>query len=163
MSEDPWAPLRKATSARIALGRTGGSLPTARRLEFQFAHAKARDAVLRDFDEEKFAARLASGSASGHEVLHAQSAARTRKEFLLRPDLGRRLSGPSREFWMVDAIDCRLLTIGHRHLMAEDINRFKSKELSFRLRNDLNPRVPDFAFPKTFRGDQVNHIAVLGR
>jgi ethanolamine ammonia-lyase small subunit len=97
MSEDPWAPLRKATSARIALGRTGGSLPTARRLEFQFAHAKARDAVLRDFDEEKFAARLASGSASGHEVLHAQSAARTRKEFLLRPDLGRRLSGPSRD------------------------------------------------------------------
>jgi len=95
--EDPWAPLRKATSARIALGRSGGSLPTRRRLEFQFAHAKARDTVLRDFDEEKFAARLAAGAASGHEVLAVRSAARNRTEFLLRPDLGRRLAGQSRE------------------------------------------------------------------
>jgi ethanolamine ammonia-lyase small subunit len=97
MTEDAWTPLRQVTSARIALGRSGGSLPTGRRLEFQLAHARARDAVLQHFDEEKFAARLANGVAAGHEVIPVRSAAKNRMEYLLRPDLGRRLLGESRE------------------------------------------------------------------
>jgi ethanolamine ammonia-lyase small subunit len=97
MIEDAWTPLRQVTSARIALGRSGGSLPTGKRLDFQLAHARARDAVLQDFDEEKFAARLASGVAAGHEVIPVRSAANNRMEYLLRPDLGRRLQRASRE------------------------------------------------------------------
>mgnify|MGYP003330017920 CR=1 FL=1 len=37
--DDPWAPLRGLTQARIGLGRVGASLPTARVLDLAAAHA----------------------------------------------------------------------------------------------------------------------------
>ncbi|HUD25620.1 MAG TPA: ethanolamine ammonia-lyase light chain EutC, partial [Burkholderiaceae bacterium] len=42
---DCWAPLRSLTPARLALGRTGASLPTGEVLRFGWDHAQARDAV----------------------------------------------------------------------------------------------------------------------
>lgn len=90
-----WHPLRRFTPARIALGRAGGSMPTGALLEFRLAHARARDALLRPLDEEKLAADLAD--ACGLEILRLASAARDLDEFLLRPDLGRRLHDASVE------------------------------------------------------------------
>jgi len=90
---DPWSELRRLTSARIALGRSGGSVPTRARLDFQLAHARARDAVLSPFDAQSFAAKL---GAFAHPVLVVESAAANRAEYLRRPDLGRRLSAKSR-------------------------------------------------------------------
>jgi ethanolamine ammonia-lyase small subunit len=93
MTADAWNRLRSLTSARIALGRSGGSVPTGARLDFLLSHARARDAVHAEFDAEGFAGRLA---APGLEVIPVHSAARDRGEYLRRPDLGRRLSNESR-------------------------------------------------------------------
>ncbi|KLD76310.1 ethanolamine ammonia-lyase subunit EutC [Xanthomonas hyacinthi] len=86
---DPWAALRRLTPARIALGRTGTSLPTAAQLDFQFAHAQARDAVHLRFDPAPLAAAL---HARGRDHVALHSAAADRHIYLQRPDLGRRLS-----------------------------------------------------------------------
>jgi len=94
MSEpDTWADLRAHTAARIALGRSGSSLPTVEVLRFGLAHAQARDAVQRELDVATLARRLEPLQLP---ILTVASAARDRTEFLLRPDLGRRLADGSR-------------------------------------------------------------------
>jgi ethanolamine ammonia-lyase small subunit len=93
VTEDPWGALRRFTNARIALGHCGHSLPTREVLAFRLAHARARDAVRASFDAADLAERLTAG---GFEVLHVESAASSREVYLRRPDLGRRLSEPSR-------------------------------------------------------------------
>ncbi len=90
---DPWSKLRDYTSARIALGRAGTSLPTKPHLEFQLAHARARDAVHRELDAEAFAETL---RARGLDTLVLHSAAESRPMYLQRPDKGRRLDAASR-------------------------------------------------------------------
>ncbi|MDP2006711.1 MAG: ethanolamine ammonia-lyase subunit EutC [Rubrivivax sp.] len=86
---DPWAPLRRHTVARIALGRAGASLPTAAWLRFSVAHALARDAVHLAFDTDTLAASLHH---HGFDTVTLESAAPDRATYLRRPDLGRRLS-----------------------------------------------------------------------
>lgn len=90
---DPWTHLRRHTSARIALGRSGGSLPTRELLAFQADHAAARDAVQLPFDSAGLAAAL---EPLGWPILELASAAPDRATYLRRPDLGRRLSAESR-------------------------------------------------------------------
>jgi len=89
---DPWRRLRDLTSARIALGRAGTSLPTHAQLDFQYAHAQARDAVHLPFDGEALAAKVQT---RGRECLNLHSAAPDRHTYLQRPDLGRRLDEAS--------------------------------------------------------------------
>lgn len=89
---DAWSQLRALTSARIALGHAGTSLPTAAQLDFQFAHAQARDAVHLPFDHAALVERL---DARQREVLTLHSSAPDRNTYLQRPDLGRRLSADS--------------------------------------------------------------------
>jgi ethanolamine ammonia-lyase small subunit len=91
-TENPWQHLRQLTPARIALGRAGVSLPTAAQLDFQFAHAQARDAVHLPLDCAALAGELEKHDLSH---LHLRSAASDRQIYLQRPDLGRRLDEAS--------------------------------------------------------------------
>jgi ethanolamine ammonia-lyase small subunit len=84
---DLFARLRRATPARVGLGRAGQGLPTAPMLAFQLAHARAVDAVHAVMDVEQIRAALARPS------LVADSAAPDRTRYLQDPELGRRL-GP---------------------------------------------------------------------
>ncbi|WP_433768811.1 ethanolamine ammonia-lyase subunit EutC [Pseudomonas putida] len=89
---NPWQELRRLTPARIALGRTGTSMPTRAQLDFQYAHAQARDAVHLPFDHASLRSQLAE---RGQDSLLLHSAAPDRNSYLQRPDLGRKLSTDS--------------------------------------------------------------------
>jgi ethanolamine ammonia-lyase small subunit len=84
-----WSALKEFTRARIALGRTGVSLPTNELLEFRLAHARARDAVHEALDVEALTHGLVD---MGINPIAVSSRAENREHYLLRPDLGRRLS-----------------------------------------------------------------------
>jgi ethanolamine ammonia-lyase small subunit len=81
----PWVELRRFTTARVALGRAGHGLPTAAHLDFQEAHARARDAVHSALDLDALEGALSL------PALRVASQAPDRRTYLLRPDLGRRL------------------------------------------------------------------------
>ncbi len=82
--------LRQFTSARVAQERAGNSISTRELLQFQLAHARARDAVYFPLDAASLKRELPAGS------LVVRSAAPDRATYLKRPDLGRRLSPDSR-------------------------------------------------------------------
>jgi ethanolamine ammonia-lyase small subunit len=94
------AQLRTLTPARVGLGRTGVSLETRDLLDFQRAHALARDAVHAKLEASALAADLVmlfSGLGKPNAaVLRLHSAASDRTAYLQRPDLGRRLDESGR-------------------------------------------------------------------
>lgn len=77
--------LRECTSARIGLGRIGQALPTRPLLEFQLAHARARDAVHTPLDVARLQRVLSL------PTVVVDSAARDRLAYLQDPRLGRTL------------------------------------------------------------------------
>jgi ethanolamine ammonia-lyase small subunit len=90
-ARDDWHALAAFTPARVALGRAGNGLPTRRVLEFQLAHARARDAVQAPFD----AAAVAEALAPSPTVL-IETQAQSRRAYLTNPDLGRTLAPDAR-------------------------------------------------------------------
>lgn len=92
----PWQALRQFTDARIALGAAGISQPTAAQLDFQLAHARARDAVHLPLDVDALMPALQAAWPHAGQPLLLHSAAANRNVYLQRPDLGRRLNAPSR-------------------------------------------------------------------
>ena len=85
--------LRRYTMARVALGRVGSAQPTSAHLAFQAAHAAARDAV------------WSEATLPGDITVRTQ--VRDRREYLLRPDLGRRLA----EGTVLPAAPCALVFV----------------------------------------------------
>ena len=92
----PWQALRQFTDARIALGAAGISQPTGAQLNFQLAHARARDAVHLPLDIDALMPALQAAWPHAGPALLLHSAAANRNVYLQRPDLGRRLDAPSR-------------------------------------------------------------------
>jgi len=77
--------MRLTTRARIGLARVGDAMATKDVLEFQLAHAKARDAVHTKLDTAALKARLPPNA------IEVRSSAEGREIYLRRPDLGRQL------------------------------------------------------------------------
>jgi ethanolamine ammonia-lyase small subunit len=94
LTPDPWSSLRRFTSARIALGRAGGSLPTAELLDFALAHAAARDAVHSVLDIPSLIEDLKS---IGLPVIVCKTQVPDHVTYLQRPDLGSRLDPASND------------------------------------------------------------------
>lgn len=90
MSEatNPWERLKEFTDARIALGRSGGSLPTLELLKFRKDHALAKDAVWAELDIDGLEKKIADLQLISITV---NSQANDRLNYIKRPDLGRKL------------------------------------------------------------------------
>ncbi len=116
------ASLRSYTPARIALRRTGVSLATTEILDFQLAHAQARDAVHAALDAQHLIHRLRTEipSLTG-PILTLASAALDRATYLRRPDLGRTLAPASAA--LLHPSPCDILLVIADGLSATAIDR----------------------------------------
>jgi ethanolamine ammonia-lyase small subunit len=92
--------LRSLTPARVGLRQSGISIATGELLDFQSAHARARDAVHAALQPASLMAELRAllqaGSYSESNPILLHSAAKDRQTYLQRPDLGRKLDDASR-------------------------------------------------------------------
>lgn len=95
MTPDAWVALRQKTNARIALGRSGASLPTNEWLNFGLAHAQARDAVHVALDVPQLQQSLKCAISESFDMVCVSSRVADRDEYLRRPDLGRQLASDS--------------------------------------------------------------------
>ncbi len=91
--------LRSLTAARVSLPMSGHAIATSEVLEFQLAHAEARDAVNAAMDANGFARRLRAElpvlAEQGIEVLTLRSCAVDRASYLRHPQMGRSLNAES--------------------------------------------------------------------
>jgi ethanolamine ammonia-lyase small subunit len=101
--------LSDLTPARVGLGRAGVSLPTQALLAFTLDHARARDAVHAAFN----ATAIVSGLHDlGLEALAVCSRVGNRKDYLRRPDLGRKLDQASQDLLAsCDSGPCQLAIV----------------------------------------------------
>lgn len=120
---NPWQKLKEFTNARVALGHTGSSMPLREVLALKLAHAQAKDAI-----DHTLAIELLRSKAVAFNIpfYHFHSEIKDREEYLLRPDLGRRLSSniPKSSFEKADIVF--VLTDG---LSANAVNKYSFKVL----------------------------------
>jgi len=86
--------VRARTPARLLVGRSGAAYRTETQLDLRDAHAAARDAVrseleLREAFDPAFVERF--------QLFEVRTRARSKDEYLLRPDLGRQFDRASRD------------------------------------------------------------------
>jgi ethanolamine ammonia-lyase small subunit len=79
--------IRARTPARVLVERAGAAYRTATQLELRQAHAAARDAVRTELDLDR---DLGGEFVRQWQIFEVASQARSKDEYLLRPDLGRR-------------------------------------------------------------------------
>jgi ethanolamine ammonia-lyase small subunit len=125
--------LRSYTPARVALQRTGVSLATRPLLDFQLAHARARDAVHGAIDVRMLCDELRR---SGLPALALESEAGDRATYLRRPDLGRALNEDS----------ATLLTPGEYDVVfviADGLSALAVERHALRLLREVLPLIAD--------------------
>ncbi len=122
---DAWASLRGFTAARIAIGRTGDSIPLQQMLEFKLAHAHARDAVYSKLDVDALRDGMAQFNLPVH-LLHSRAA--HREKYLTRPDYGRRLDEPSAQL-LQNQIPVTIALVITDGLSATAVNQYAAELL----------------------------------
>ena len=90
---DPLAAIRARTSARIFVGRSGPAYRTQTQLALRLDHAAARDAVQSEINLER---DFESDFLAEWRIFEVASQARSKTEYLMRPDLGRLLSAKTK-------------------------------------------------------------------
>src|SRR2546426_10276775 len=85
--------IRARTPARLLVGRAGAAYRTGTQMELREAHAAARDAVRAELDLET---DLGRDFVKQWELFEVCTQARSKDEYVLRPDLGRSVSDSSR-------------------------------------------------------------------
>jgi ethanolamine ammonia-lyase small subunit len=85
--------VRAQTPARLLTGRTGAAYLTRTQMDLREAHAAARDAVRTEFN---LLADLGEAFVREWTLFEVSSQAASKDDYLLRPDLGRRLTEASR-------------------------------------------------------------------
>jgi len=80
--------MRKSTPARIAIGKCGTRQKTAPYLNFLADHAAAQDAVFMDVSDEFL---------QKNNLLKVQTIVKDKDEYLMKPDLGKKLNEESRK------------------------------------------------------------------
>jgi ethanolamine ammonia-lyase small subunit len=88
------AAIRARTPARILVGRAGPSYRTATQLELRRDHAAALDAVHAEVEIER---DLGIDLVQRFQLFEVRTRAASKEEYLLRPDLGRRLNDAARQ------------------------------------------------------------------
>src|SRR5262249_34199439 len=86
--------IRARTPARILVDRSGPAYLTSTQLELRGAHATARDAVR---DELNISRDLGEDFVRESKLFEVSTLATSKDEYLLRPDLGRRLNDAARD------------------------------------------------------------------
>lgn len=86
--------IRARTPARVLVDRAGAGYRTATQLELRAAHAAARDAVRTELDLER---DLGTEFVQRWKLFEAATQARSKDEYLLRPDRGRSFSEAAAE------------------------------------------------------------------
>src|ERR1700722_2410293 len=85
--------IRAQTPARLLEGRSGAAYGTNTQLDLRESHAAARDAVRTELN---LLTDLGAGFLRTGNLFEVTTEATSKDQYLLRPDLGRRLSEPSR-------------------------------------------------------------------
>jgi ethanolamine ammonia-lyase small subunit len=86
--------IRERTPARILVGRAGAAYRTSTQLELREAHAAARDAVRAELDLESV---FRTAFTKKWDLFEVSTEARSKEEYLLQPEMGRRLNESSRQ------------------------------------------------------------------
>jgi ethanolamine ammonia-lyase small subunit len=86
--------IRERTPARILVGRAGAAYRTSTQLDLRESHAAARDAVRAELDLETV---FGGAFIKQWNLFEVCTEAHAKEEYLLQPDLGRRLNEASRQ------------------------------------------------------------------
>jgi ethanolamine ammonia-lyase small subunit len=136
----------------VDLGRVGDSVPTNALLQFRLAHAKARDAVHLPMDSRSLIQEFA---VFGWDSIVVASQARTREEYLIRPDLGRRLSAASEKQLIDNPLQAPMVFCVADGLSASAVHRHASNLLK-----ELKPQGPIILVEqgRVGVGDQIGEL-----